>query len=85
MAHNINDCKAVFVSWMWLVGILVLLCGGIGGLTMAYANKEAKQTRRIENNARDLQNVMRIVDVVQIRLIADMDTLKQEIRKQGLR
>ena len=83
MAHNIEDCKSVFVTWVKMFAMLAASVAVAVGGAWRCAMVEAGQNQTIRDNVREIQNVTRIVDVLQIRLVADMDTLKTELRKQG--
>lgn len=72
MVHDIEHCKAVFVSWVWMIGVLVGLVGVVSGGAYVYARAEAKQEQAIE--ALD----GRVVQVQ--RVYADLDTIKTMLR-----
>jgi membrane protein implicated in regulation of membrane protease activity len=80
VAHTPEDCKNVFPTWRWLVGILFSLMLGIVSIVLAYENREREQEHEIITNRRDIQDVKRVLSVIEDRLIADMDTLKREAR-----
>ena len=46
--RDIEACKNVFVSWFWLVGILVVLAGAAWGASAVYTSREASQEARLD-------------------------------------
>ena len=86
MAHNPEECKDIFVPWRaGLVGLAsitgALIMGSIAGV-LTFANVNAAQDRGIAENRKDIQDAARRYDMIERRLIADLDTLKRELRER---
>ena len=73
---KISECKSIFVSWVWLVGILVgLFAAGVGG-TVAYVRAEMKQDQMIEKQNEKIDARISAVE----RVIFNQDTIKGMLR-----
>ena len=70
--HRIDDCKAVFVTWIWMIGILVSLVGFVGGGAYMYAGAESVQDQKIEKLCDDVDKIGKVHD--------DLDTIKTLLR-----
>jgi hypothetical protein len=87
--HNISECKNVFVSWKWLVGIIVGIIMASILATMAYTNHENAQdgldahlTEQTNSIDLRLNAVERKMDDYVVRNMSDLDTVKKLLRKK---
>lgn len=72
MAHDISDCKAVFVTWAWLAGIVAGMIGSGACLAYVYAKAETAQDVAIERVERRVSSLDGVA--------ADLDTVKALLR-----
>jgi hypothetical protein len=68
---NIEECKNIFVSWLWMVGIIAAFAGCAGGLTWVYASQQTAQDNRITK-----------CESFSDKMVNDLDTVKTLLRRQ---
>lgn len=65
--HNIDECKDIFVSWVWMIGIIVTIAAGACGLIYAYSQMESEQYIQIKDHEKRLircESVERDIDTI---------------------
>jgi hypothetical protein len=73
-AGQFEECKSSFVSWVWMIGIIVTLSSAVIAGVMMYLPLENKQSALLENHEK------RILVLEKINL--DLDTIKQILRER---
>jgi hypothetical protein len=71
---QLDECKSIFISWSWMIGIVISLAGTVVAGIMIYMPMEAKQdalllkcqekTERLEMVKSDLDTIKAILRVV---------------------
>ena len=72
--ESIENCSKIFVSWSWLVGILIVLSGSLVGATVFYFGEEKIQSEKIVKIETAIEKSEYI--------IKSLDSIKAEIRKR---
>ena len=79
MAHTPDECKSIFVSWQWLIGILGVSISVIATLSFS-ASRTITQT---ENDVKNLyisdENITKRIQTIEV-INKDMDTIKTLLR-----
>jgi len=73
-AGQIEECKSIFVSWVWMIGILITLSGAVIAGVVMYLPLENKQTALLENHEKRI--------VVLEKIDMNLDTIKQILREK---
>jgi len=72
--ENIEDCAKIFVSWSWMVGIvvgfIVIICGIAWATSAAYTTISTTQTGLV-TDVNQLKSVYKDIDTVKV-LLRDM-------------
>jgi hypothetical protein len=76
--HSVEDCKNVFPTWAWLVGILLGSAAGVGALVWAGSAKMTETDMTLKSQG------MRIVNIENVmgRQSAGIDTIISILRQQ---
>jgi hypothetical protein len=80
LTHSPDECKSIFVTWTWLVGIVLGVACGVGGLVYGYTQREISQDFCINK-------VQVEVMALKTSLNGDLDSIKillRGIRSQGV-
>ena len=70
--HDQDRCDHIYVSWVWMIGIIVTLAGAVLAGAMMYAPREAKQDAILSDHEK------RIVELHGVQ--QDLDTIKTILR-----
>lgn len=74
VTHQVEECKNVFVSWAWMIGVVISLSTAVVAGVVFYVPLENKQVALLENHEK------RIVVLEKIDL--NLDTIKQILRSK---
>ena len=73
-AYQVEECKSIFVSWAWMIGIIVSLSTAVVAGVVFYLPLENKQAALLENHEKRI--------VVLEKIDMNLDTIKQILREK---
>ena len=79
-AHSVDDCKNVFVTWQWLIGLILVIVTSIISLSYSAATKITKQEIDIKTLYTTDESLNYRVKSIEYTINKDMDTIKTLLR-----
>jgi hypothetical protein len=76
--HSIEDCKNIFPTWAWLVGILLGSAAGVGALVWAGSAKMTETDMTLKSQGVRIVNIEAVVS----KQSQGIDTIISILRKQ---
>jgi len=69
---KLDECKSIFVSWVWMIGIIVTLAGATIAVGAMYWPLETKQATLLDDHEKRIVKMEGVAD--------DLDTIKTILR-----
>lgn len=79
---NVEECKNIFVTWQWTIGIIVTVIAGVAALTYAAGVKISNTETSIERIDNDNVIIHNRLDGFDKRIGNDIDTIKAILRER---
>ena len=80
--ENVEECKNIFITWQWTIGILVTIIAGVAALTYAAGVKISNTENSMERLDNDNVIIHNRLDVIDKRIGNDIDTIKAILRSR---
>jgi len=73
--ENINQCKNIFVTWTWVISILVLLLMSISGMTYTLGSKVKEVGYSIKEDSMRISSLEEKVTELQKNNLSKLDSI----------
>ena len=78
--ENIEECKSIFVSWIWVVSFFVVTLGGFATTIATYYINKSGQDIVISVNCKDIEELKIKMNKYE-KIENDIDTIKIQNQK----
>jgi hypothetical protein len=78
-----ENLPKIYVSWVWVVGVAVILLGAIGGTAWALSRGQAKAEFAIQDNTNRLDKLETTIQKLN-DIADDIKTIKQQTANHGM-
>lgn len=80
--ENVEECKNIFVTWQWTIGIIVTVIAGVAALTYAAGVKISNTETGMDKLNNDNVIIHHRIDGIDKRIGNDIDTIKSMLRER---
>lgn len=77
---DIEECKNIFVTWQWVIGIVITIVAGLAALTYAAGGKISSMESSTYNLQEDNKKINVRLDAIDRKIYNDIDTIKSILR-----
>lgn len=78
--HDVDECKNIFITWQWMIGIVLSIVIAIISIAYSAGAKISKNESSYQSLIEDNSIIKQRVDIIEIRSRCDMDTIKLLLR-----
>lgn len=80
---DIEECKNIFVTWQWVIGIVITIVAGVAAITYAAGSKISTMEANTSMVQDDNKEIHKRLDVIDRKVFNDIDTIKAILRAKN--